>query len=384
VNDKIAIGSQTESYVPPHVDVEVEVATTDEAINLVPWAWYALGWHGETLSVWLAFAKAFVPDSALRPVFRAIPASSYCLRHALNVLGGQVPVRVGDRIRENCDQLERMNGIDAGGPAPLGAGSKNSFESAGTLCDEIRSIVLGLDTSTTARPWLTFGRQLGAWYRQEQFSDRPIAESAEQIVAACHESPQSDRSAVPLLEQLAALAEEGMGEPDRLVPEVFRLLVPKREEWEGYPAVSLFRGVFSFALEIHSCLLRYPHLRTPRWVKDGNKGVLWFGETVARVVPKLKQSPNLVKVLDAFAEEGWPEWIDSPLKDSSPVLHTTLNQLRNGLTGPLCFRSDGTGEQIGWHVQPPLSDDDNSFSLKADDKSSSGEPSPKSAPRVPE
>jgi hypothetical protein len=91
---------------------------------------------------------------------------------------------------------------------------------------------------------------------------------------------------------------------------------------------------------------------SPKWIKDASGGgELWLGERrLKRVVPR---GTNVIKVLDAFHEEGWPERIDDPLDPSrgSQRLHDTIRSLNEGLQG-LRFHADGTGEAITYSIRP--------------------------------
>jgi hypothetical protein len=82
---------------------------------------------------------------------------------------------------------------------------------------------------------------------------------------------------------------------------------------------------------------------TPRWDNSCSSYTLYLGTRIARrVVPR---ASNVIKVLDAFEEEKWPERIDDPT--DAGKLHETLRSLNQGLQG-MRFRADGTGQGICW------------------------------------
>jgi hypothetical protein len=81
----------------------------------------------------------------------------------------------------------------------------------------------------------------------------------------------------------------------------------------------------------------------PVWDKENR--VLKFGGRVVRNVGA--RASNLVKVLDAFEEEGWPARIYSPLPPSETVVRDTVKTLNSSSSG-IEFRADGSGEGIEW------------------------------------
>jgi hypothetical protein len=66
-----------------------------------------------------------------------------------------------------------------------------------------------------------------------------------------------------------------------------------------------------------------------------------------REVKLHKKPSNVEKVIGSFEEEGWPNCIDSPLKDDPKTLNNTIEQLKSGLDR-ITFFADGTGERICW------------------------------------
>ena len=65
---------------------------------------------------------------------------------------------------------------------------------------------------------------------------------------------------------------------------------------------------------------------------------------------------NQERVLSAFQEEAWPEYIDDPLPKTSGIepkrrLHYVINRLNRGQVPPrIHFRGNGSGEGVGWEV----------------------------------
>ena len=82
----------------------------------------------------------------------------------------------------------------------------------------------------------------------------------------------------------------------------------------------------------------------PLWDKD--RFELRVGDQVVRKVRPLAK--NIIKVLDSFQEEGWPETIYDPLSgDIWSIRHDTIRSLNEGLS-LIRFRADGTKERIKW------------------------------------
>lgn len=74
----------------------------------------------------------------------------------------------------------------------------------------------------------------------------------------------------------------------------------------------------------------------------------WNGEVIRKVA--VGRAKNVVAILDAFHESGWPERMDDPipngddqrLRDSVKVLNRRLHKIR--------FYADGTGTGLYWKV----------------------------------
>jgi hypothetical protein len=95
----------------------------------------------------------------------------------------------------------------------------------------------------------------------------------------------------------------------------------------------------------------------PRWDPEGR--TLWLGPTLVKhyKVPALNQE----LVLAAFAEEGWPTFIDDPLPPVSGVdakhrLHDTIARLNRAQKRRLIrFHGNGNGLAVHWERIPPVS-----------------------------
>jgi hypothetical protein len=83
----------------------------------------------------------------------------------------------------------------------------------------------------------------------------------------------------------------------------------------------------------------------PRW--DSESMILFLGKQIARRVSM--KAKNVLAVLNAFQEDGWPFKIDDPLPGgrNPERLRDTLKQLNKDLKH-LRFSADGSGEGIVW------------------------------------
>jgi hypothetical protein len=90
----------------------------------------------------------------------------------------------------------------------------------------------------------------------------------------------------------------------------------------------------------------------PLWNKD--RCELTYRDTIIKRVKSLSVAKNVVRVLDAFKEDGWPDRIDDPLDPSKDQqrLHETIKRLNDNLQ-MIRFRSDGTGQGIRWELTAP-------------------------------
>ena len=104
--------------------------------------------------------------------------------------------------------------------------------------------------------------------------------------------------------------------------------------------------------------IRSPVLDKPDWQRD--KRELLFGGQVIRTVRSTTVGKNIVRILDVFQEENWPEHIDDPLSPagkrkgiSSPdkqQLREAIHSLNTGLS-KITFHGDGTGQGVRWKPQ---------------------------------
>jgi hypothetical protein len=89
---------------------------------------------------------------------------------------------------------------------------------------------------------------------------------------------------------------------------------------------------------------------TPYWDKSSH--TLKFAGEVIREVKRPNTATNIIPILDAFQELGWPPRIDDPLPDGAdPVrLAEAVKSLNQGLQR-VKFRKDGTGKGVVWGFQ---------------------------------
>ncbi|HEX3655210.1 MAG TPA: hypothetical protein VHV55_05370 [Pirellulales bacterium] len=90
----------------------------------------------------------------------------------------------------------------------------------------------------------------------------------------------------------------------------------------------------------------------PHWNRQSGK--LLFNDRVVKTIRRLGIATNVVPVLDAFEELGWPERIDDPLPGGadSQRLQDTVKSLNSGLDQELHFRADGAGRGFVWEHLP--------------------------------
>ena len=86
----------------------------------------------------------------------------------------------------------------------------------------------------------------------------------------------------------------------------------------------------------------------PIW--DPERRELRYRGRLIRRVSGPNRAKNIVKVLTAFQESGWPPRIDDPLPNgrNQQRLHATIHSLNNGSEG-IIFSADGTGEGYAWN-----------------------------------
>jgi hypothetical protein len=88
---------------------------------------------------------------------------------------------------------------------------------------------------------------------------------------------------------------------------------------------------------------------TPHW--DREKSVLKLGDETIREIKRPKTAKNIVAILDAFQEEGWPYKVDDPLPGgpNGVRLARAIRSLNDNLR-QIKFHGDGSGEGISWDV----------------------------------
>lgn len=92
-------------------------------------------------------------------------------------------------------------------------------------------------------------------------------------------------------------------------------------------------------------------VNTPRWI--ARTGELWFDGQVVRKIHNLKKATNIVPILNAFEENGWPPSVDDPVTgggDSVRRRHS-VESLNDGLK-KIRFSCVGDGESFRWDVVP--------------------------------
>ena len=86
----------------------------------------------------------------------------------------------------------------------------------------------------------------------------------------------------------------------------------------------------------------------PEWNHD--RGELTFqGELIRRV--RVGVATQIVKILDAFQLQGWPDRIGSPINDD--MTHRDAIRALNSRLTAIRFCSDGTGRGVLWEIVPP-------------------------------
>ena len=96
---------------------------------------------------------------------------------------------------------------------------------------------------------------------------------------------------------------------------------------------------------------------TPHWNNDTKK-LSYLNQTVREVV-RPKQAYNIVTILNAFQDAGWPHRIDDPFgrKPSDDTRRRDISNLNKGLrNGRLKFACDGNGTGFVWNkIEKPKS-----------------------------
>jgi hypothetical protein len=84
----------------------------------------------------------------------------------------------------------------------------------------------------------------------------------------------------------------------------------------------------------------------PRW--DADRCALYFKGQQVRKYHRVK-AKDLIRIIEAFEELGWPARIDSPLP-AGVNLREKVRELNREITS-IRFASDGKGEGIAWHLE---------------------------------
>lgn len=94
--------------------------------------------------------------------------------------------------------------------------------------------------------------------------------------------------------------------------------------------------------------------RRPRWI--ASTGELWFDGEVVRHIRHVVRATNVIRILAAFEECGWPPLVDDPITSGgeSDTRRRTIETLNKGLTR-IRFSCTGDGESFGWEEIEPLS-----------------------------
>lgn len=377
-----------DQYVPEYIASAVETAKRDPQRDLVPWAWFILGWFGPTLRAWRAFA-ASGRDMGGNELHRAVPASLGAIDTAVGILGDRIPApvsaelkRLSIRLRQDHEDLaHRRQGL------PLLYDC--SFESGGEATTEVFHQVLGIDPADEdVRPWHEFGFNLGGWLHNHLFAARPLGGELADLIDTCRAVP--DKFAItlpPVVNALRSLSPPATGTSETAAAEL-AILVKRhcQPEWEptregpadtscpptpltadgDHPFARMLRNrrhvaPSNDATTFESCWLGeavhalverveadlLSRTKRPVWKRTATGGVLRFDGAVIREVKLHKNPSNVEKALDAFEEDGWPNYIDSPLKDDPKTLNNTIEQLKHDLDA-ITFFADGTGERICW------------------------------------
>lgn len=90
----------------------------------------------------------------------------------------------------------------------------------------------------------------------------------------------------------------------------------------------------------------------PRW--NNATGELWFDGQLVRKVANMAKAKNVVAVLNACEENGWPERFADPITSGkgSDTRRRIIQSLNDGLSR-IRFVCIGDGETFGWEVRPP-------------------------------
>lgn len=375
-------------YVPEHIASAVECARTDPRRDLVPWAWFTLGWFGVTLRVWRKFAAA---DRTVggNDLHRAVPAALGAIKTAIDVLGRRLPAtvsaelaRLSFRLRQDHEDLARER-------HGLHLLYDRSFESGGEAAAEVFHQVRGVEPADEdERPWYEFGFNLGGWLHNHHFADLPLGEELADLIDTVQAIPPKVAITLPhVLNDLRSLSPpkadmtdadvaklailvkrhcQPEWEPTREAPadpsctstsltgdddHPFARMLRKRQPLAPSDYASTFQpcwlgeAVHALVEQVETDLLT--RTKRPVWKRTANGGVLKYDGAVARTFVGIERCRDHIIILDRFEGSGWPVRITSPLSLDPNALHKKLNQLRKGLKR-ITFSTDGTGYGICW------------------------------------
>lgn len=384
-------------YVPEYIASAVECARTDPRRDLVPWAWFTLGWFGVTLRVWrkLAAADRTVGSNDLH---QAVPASLGAIKAAVDVLGRRLPAtvsaelgRLSTRLRGDHEDLARER---KGLPLLYNQSFESGVEAATKVYHQVRGVE---PTDEDERPWLEFGFNLGGWLHNYQFADRPLGEELADLIDTVQAIPPKVAITLPhVLNDLRSLSPLRADMTDADVANL-AILVKRhcQPEWEptreapadpSYTTTSLTNDAdhpFARMLRnrqrvapsdstttfqpcwlgeaVHVLVERLEadlltRTKRPVWKRTAIGGVLKYDGEVVREVGGEKKASGVIAILDAFESQGWPEKIIlfprvNKGSSVSDRLHNPLKSLRKGLKR-LHFGGDNTSTGVYWAVKP--------------------------------
>ena len=92
----------------------------------------------------------------------------------------------------------------------------------------------------------------------------------------------------------------------------------------------------------------------PRWLKE--KRELWFEGKIVRQIRNASRAKNIIAILDAFEDSGWPTQIDDPVTSGgdSSQRRRTIESLNKDLKR-VRFSCAGDGESFRWEILPQRS-----------------------------
>jgi hypothetical protein len=96
------------------------------------------------------------------------------------------------------------------------------------------------------------------------------------------------------------------------------------------------------------------NLSKPRWLKE--KRELWFEGKIVRQIRNASRAKNIIAILDAFEDSGWPTQIDDPVTSGgdSSQRRRTIESLNKDLKR-IRFSCAGDGDSFRWEILPQRS-----------------------------